>query len=193
MNDLLASLTRIERGLERLQRRVLLQRLRPGTPESPIRDVLLSLGLPNNAQVEMLFGWRNGTDTQPVITLDDIHVFPGFYLLSIEDAAVNYSTFRNDPRWTPGWLPLFSNGGGDFYAVVLAGERVGSVRHFRIDEREHPVEFESIGAMAATLAEAFDREIFFVDSNGYLEMDDLAFATLAAELNPRVPWWTDDV
>ncbi len=124
MNNLLASLTRIEHGLERLQRRALLQRLRPGTPESLIRDALLSLGLPNNAQVETLFGWRNGTDTQRVITLDDIHLFPGFYLLSIEDASVNYSTFRNDPRWTPGWLPLFSNGGGDFYAVVLTGYMV---------------------------------------------------------------------
>jgi hypothetical protein len=40
-----------------------------------------------------------------------------------------------------------------------------------------------------TLAEAFEREVFFVDPNGYMEMDDLVFGDLAAELNPDVSWW----
>ena len=63
------------------------------------------------------------------------------------------------------------------------------VRHFRIEESAQPVEFHSLQEVLVTLAAAFARGVFFVDGDGYLEMDDLAFAALAAELNPNVPWW----
>jgi cell wall assembly regulator SMI1 len=118
-------------------------------------------------------------------------LFPGFYFLSLEDAVANYRAFVADPRWTPGWLPLFANGGGDFYVTDVSGEPAGVVRHFRIEESEHPVEFLTIGSMLATVAAGFERAIFFVDADGYLEMDDLAYADLAAQLNPGVPWWVD--
>jgi hypothetical protein len=65
----------------------------------------------------------------------------------------------------------------------------GPVRHFRIEEVDHPIEFPSLAAMMLALAQAFEREIFFVHQNGYLDMDDLVFGSLAAELNPDVAWW----
>lgn len=191
MSNLILDLNQIEHSLERLRRLTLLGKLSSGLPPSQIREILGGLGLPNNSQLETLFGWRNGTDTRAVSSLDDIHMFPGFYMLSIEDASANYRSFRGDPRWTPGWLPIFANGGGDFYVIDVAGQKAGEMRHFRIDEDDHPVEFESVEAMAATLAAAFDRDIFFVDSNGYLEMNDMAFAAVAAELNPLIAYWTD--
>ena len=66
------------------------------------------------------------------------------------------------------------------------------IRHFRIDEDEHPVEFSSLSDMAATLVTAFDENVFFLDPEGYLEMDDLRFASLAGQLNPTVAWWSED-
>lgn len=138
-----------------------------------------------------MYGWRNGTATAGVAAVDDIHLFPGFYLLSLEDALANYRAFAADPRWTVGWLPLFANGGGDFYIVDLSQPAAAPVRHFRIDESEHPIEFGSVQSLVATLAAAFERGIFFVDSSGYLEMDDLVFAGVAAELNPDIAWWRD--
>ena len=86
---------------------------------------------------------------------------------------------------------MFANGGGDFYLIDLGGTPDGLVRHFRIEEAEHPVEFRSIREMTATLAAAFEEGVFFLDADGYLEMDDLRFASLAAERNPAVAWWTD--
>jgi hypothetical protein len=68
-------------------------------------------------------------------------------------------------------------------------ELTNPVRHFRIEESEHPVEFNSLGALLGTLAAAFDRGIFFIDPNGCLEMDDLVFDRLTAELNPDIDWW----
>ena len=105
--------------------------------------------------------------------------------------VTNYRTFVTDERWTPGWLPVFANGGGDFYVVDLSPTATGTVRHFWIDEAEHPIEFSSLSAMMATLTQGFARGIFTVDPDGYLEMDDLVFGELATELNPDVPYWRE--
>lgn len=191
MDDLTAPLEEIEAALQKLKRNALLAALRPGLDAERTRSLLGEVGLPRSGPVEALYGWRDGTNTDRVGALDDIHFFPGFYFLSLEDAVANYRVFVADERWTPGWLPVFANGGGDFYVTDLSGELSGSVRHFRIEESEHPVEFSTIGNMLLTIAAGFKRGVFFVDADGYLEMDDLAFASVAAELNPGVPWWVD--
>ena len=188
MIDLSMALGSIEASLRHLNRYTLLQSFEAGLSAEAVRSSLGAVGLSSTVEVEALYMWKNGTSTSGV-TLDDIHLFPGFYLLSIEDAITNYRAFVADPRWRKGWLPLFANGGGDFYLLDLGSPSAGQVRHFRIDESEHPVEFASLSAMVATLAAAFERGIFFVDSNGYLEMDDIVFGGLAAELNKDVDWW----
>lgn len=191
MTDCAASLAKLEAALARLDRRRLLQALRPGVSAGKVQQLLGAVGLPSNAELETLYSWRDGTSTDGVAAVDDIHMFPGFYLLSIEDAIANYRAFETDRRWSSGWLPVFANGGGDFYVVDLASQDGSPVRHFRIDESEHPIEFSSINDMLSTLTQAFERGIFFVDADGYLEMDDLVFGKLAAELNPSIIWWTE--
>ena len=189
--DLAESLATIDAALQRLDRPTLLRALQPGVAGSEVRASLGSVGLPAPSALEELYGWRDGTSTAGVASVDDIHLVPGFYLLSLEDAIANYRAFAADPRWEAGWLPIFANGGGDFYVVDLSSPGESPMRHFRIDEAEHPIEFSSLGAMLATVAHGFERGTFFVDPDGYLEMDDLAFGALAAELNPDVEWWRD--
>ncbi|WP_344195364.1 hypothetical protein [Pedococcus aerophilus] len=67
----------------------------------------------------------------------------------------------------------------------------GEVIHFRIDESEQPVEFASISHMVNTTAAAYSEQVYFIDEDGYLEMDDLAFSRVASRLNPDVAWWQD--
>lgn len=184
MTDLAGFLSQLEAALTRLDRQGLLRALRPGLSAVEVQEILGSVGLTSNAELEALYGWRDGTSTEGVAAIDDIHMFPGFCLLSLGDAIANYRAFVTDRRWEPGWLPVFANGGGDFYVVDL-GSHECPARHFRIDESEHPIEFSSIKDMLRTLAQAFERGTFFMDAGGYLEMDDLAFGTLAAELNPH--------
>ena len=74
--------------------------------------------------------------------------------------------------------------------VELSGAPAAPVLHFRIEASEHPIEFESLGNMLRTVGEGFSRGVFFADTSGHLEMDDLAFAALASELNPAIRWWT---
>lgn len=190
-DDLSSALAAIEKALQRLRRSVLQRSLQAGLPASTVQKALAGVGLAAPPELETLYGWRDGTSTAGVPAVDDIHLFPGFYLLSVADAVANYRAFATDSRWTDGWLPIFANGGGDFYVLDLSSPAARAVRHFRIDESEHPIEFNSLDAMLMTLAEAFERGIFFVDPGGYLEMDDLVFGELAAELNPDVDWWRD--
>jgi hypothetical protein len=191
MNDFAAPLADIEALLRQLGRRALLAALKPGLDAEHVQSLLGGVGLPSLPEVESLYGWKDGTETAGIKAVDDIHLFPGFYFLSLEDAVSNYRAFVSDQRWTPGWIPVFANGGGDFYLIDVSDDMAGVVRHFRIEEAEHPIEFLTVGDMLATIGVAYDRGIFFVDGDGYLEMDDAAFASLAAEMNPRVPWWVD--
>lgn len=188
MSTLDDAISQIEKHLADLDRNVLIAKLRPGLQAVEIAARLQQAGLPNSRGVESLYSWRDGTQTTGV-TLDDIHLFPGFYLLSLHDAILNYLTFVDDPRWRPGWLPVFANGGGDFYIVDLSGELFDPVRHFRIEEPDQPVEFQTLQDMLVTLAAAYVRGVFFMDGDGYLEMDDPAFEAIAAALNPNVAWW----
>ena len=190
-DDLGSPLAAIETALQRLDRQVLVSSLQAGLQVETVRSSLSAAGLTSSGELESLYGWRDGTSTPGVAALDDIHLFPGFYLLSLEDALANHRAFASDPRWRATWLPIFANGGGDFYVLDLSATAGGSVRHFRIEESEHPIEFGSLRALLTTVAAAFDRGIFFVDPSGYLEMDDLVFAELAAELNPDIEWWRD--
>lgn len=139
-----------------------------------------------------VYEWRDGTETATGALLDDLWIVPGFYLLSLTDALANYDSFRTSERWDPGWIPLLADGGGDFVVLELPqpGAANGPIRHFRIEDAEHPVEYQSIAAMVATFVAAYEQGVFFVHDDGYLEADDQAFATLAAAMNPNVPWWT---
>jgi hypothetical protein len=187
------SLAAIDRGLTELGRSVLISSWRPGQSPARVRDLLAHRGMTAVRELEDAFAWHDGIDFPPDVPADDFHVFPGFYMLGLDEAVASYDTYVSDRRWNPGWLPLFANGGGDFYVVDLSEVDHGSVRHFRIEESEHPVEFATVSAFFATLAEGFKEGIFYVDSAGYLEMDDTTFGELAARLNPGISWWTESI
>lgn len=182
------ALARVEQGLTRLGRDELRHRFRAGLRPEEVRSRLASVGIASSPELEALYGWHDGTETSQAV-LDDIHMFPGFYLLTLDDALAGYLAFVDDPRWPQGLLPVLANGGGDFYAVDTAGPTTGQVRHFRIDEPEQPVEFSSVSALFATLAAGFDTGVFFVDPAGYLEMNDLDFGAAASRVDPEVSWW----
>lgn len=137
------------------------------------------------------YGWHDGTATPQGVRLDDLHLLPGFYFVGLEAALVNLQTFRSSERWRRDWLPVFANGGGDFLAVDCSTDPAcrGSIVHFRFEEIEQPVEYESVAALIATLVDAYRLGAFYLDDSGYLELDDERFVAIAAALNPSVAWW----
>lgn len=188
MDGLVNSLSTIEETLKGLGRDRLMHALQPGVPADTVRAALGEIGLPSTEELEALYAWHNGV-AHSGATIGEISLWPGHYFSSVESAAANYRAFVNDPRWTPGWLPVFPDGGGDFYVVDLSLRGSAPIRHFWIDEAEHPIEFMSLRSMFATLEEAFRRGCFYVTPDGYLSRDTPAFAKLASEMNPDVEWW----
>lgn len=187
MNDNMKdSLARIELALKDLQRDVLLETLQPGIDEHAVRDAVSKAGLSSISEIELLYGWHDGVDPNSQVMLDDIQMFPGFHMLSMDEAIETYSALKSDARWKRGWFPVFADGGGDFYVVDLRGTQLGSVRLFWSDELDHPIEFNALSDMMRTLAQGFTRGVFYIDSRGYLEMNDEIFDRLVKEMNPDI-------
>jgi cell wall assembly regulator SMI1 len=185
------ALVSLEQHLFAFGRTRLLSLLADGIGPDQVRAMLAELDLESREDVETLYSWHDGTLRSDSATIGQITVFPGFYLLSLADGCANYRAFAPDSRWREGWLPLFADGGGDFYVINLRPPSDGVIRHFRIDAAEHPVEFESLALMIHTLAEAYETKAFFLNSDGDLDIADDAFARLAAAINPGVAWWQD--
>lgn len=182
------SLSAIEDVIRELGRTKVLQLLQPGISAESVRSSLASIGLRSDEEIEALYGWHDGiADTDA--TIGQITLWPAFYFTSLDETVANYQAFVDDPRWTKGWLPVFANGGGDFYVVDLSSPGEAPVRHFMIDEIVHPVEFTSLSSMFATLVEAFRRGFFYVTPEGTFRKDYPAFGKLAAEMNPEIEWW----
>lgn len=187
MTELTNALADLERRLVVCGRESAAQALRPGLERDGVTDSLRARHLPAHQDIIDLFGWHDGVDAPEDDVMDDVQVFPGFYLPSLDECLSNYDAFLPSERWDRLWLPILANGGGDFYLLDLTGNDA-SVRHFRIDESEHPVEFSRLANFVETMNLAYDRGIIFIE-DGYLEMDDLAFGDLAAEQEPGVEWW----
>lgn len=191
-DDIGGSIASIEANLRQLQRPTLAM-LNPGVTPDAVRPLLTSRGLHPPSELLDLWEWRDGTGGPPDATLGDLWLVPGFYLLSVGDSTKNFDAFLPSPRWQPGWLPILADGGGDFMAVDCSdGNHHGAVYHFRIDQPEHPLEYQTVGRMLATYSAAFEHGVFHVDHDGLFNWDYGAFAKLAADLNPQVAWWRDD-
>lgn len=189
-SDLPTSLASIETALRRLDRGVLLAHLRPGVSADEVRGTLGAVGLPSPPELVELYAWRDGTAESEAV-LGEIWFVPGFYLLSLEAALEHYRIQSALGGWDVGWWPVLANSGGDYHVLDLGSGPVPPVRRFGVHEGERPIMYRSLGALLATVAEAFDRGVIYVDGNGYLEMDDHVFMDLAAELNPDVSWWRE--
>jgi hypothetical protein len=191
MTSLLTSLDAVVKHLSRLNR-IVVDLLQPGLSVAEISTELSQRRLPMVQELSTLWTWRNGTASPPGLVLGDFYVVPGFYLLSMREAMVDYDAFIKSARWQASWVPVLANGGGDFLVLDVA-EAPGKamVRHFRIDESEHPIEYASMDDMFATFAAAYQRGAFYVGQSGYLEQDYDAYAAIAAKMNPQISWWRD--
>ena len=164
-------------------------------PLSPkdIGDLFYQVNLRPTSELVELYQWKNGTLADQGVNLDDIQIIPGFHLSSLDDAISNYIAMRSDVRWNENWFPLFSNGGGDFYAVDLSmfnsNNETAPIIGFVLGEVEQFVEYESLMDMLLTFYNGYKKGIIFRSDDGYLEMNDDEFYLAALELNPNVDYW----
>jgi cell wall assembly regulator SMI1 len=158
-----------------------------------IRKMTSGLPFALPREVETLYQWRDGTMVRAGDRLDKVYFFPGFYLLSLEEAVQTYAERRDAPQWRPEWFPLFANGGGDFYLAWCRSEmtQTAPIVGFMHGEPEQIVEYESLTAMVRTLAACYDSGAFFLDEDNTLEVDDEMHRQLALRFNPGIEEWQE--
>lgn len=181
-------MTTIDEHLVRLQRPTALL-LNPGTDDAEeVRLRFEANGLSLGRELAALYGWHNGTNVAPGVVLDNAHLLPGFYLMSIDEA---FGTFEEMKAFNvnPSWVPILANGGGDFSFIDCSTADIQPIYSFRFEQDVHRMQFLSISDMLGTIAEAYDQEVFFLEG-GWLEMNDAAWWELARSLNPRADYWT---
>lgn len=188
--DLTKDLDRILAGLDRLGRKRTLELLRPGVSPDRTREKLEQLSLLPPRDLCEVYAWRDGTDVGAAATVDELYLFPGYYALALEHAVSEYRA-RIDNGWHAVWFPMFADGGGGFFAVVCdpTARGFGQVVGLDGDGLPPAVAFFSVGRIMATIAQAYDNHMIYLDNDGYLEWDDEAFRALASRMNTGAPYW----
>ncbi|MFP4365423.1 MAG: SMI1/KNR4 family protein [Spirochaetia bacterium] len=159
--------------------------------KNSIESYLCKLPIILPGEVVSLFLTINGTKRKRGQILDDIQFFPGFYLLSIGEAVEIYTSISSDPRWSNSWFPIFANGGGDFYCAVCdnINKKNAPILGYILGEEEQIVEYLNLDAMLKTIAECFELRAYYVDEQGFLEINDDLEKEIAKKNNPGIDRW----
>jgi len=187
---MIEELDRIVQFLAR-QERVTPALLQPGlsTVDTRAWEARLPFLLP--LELEQLYRWHDGTRVDEGVQLDSVYFFPGFYLLSLEEAVETFMERRDAPQWQEGWFPVFADGGGDFYLASCTNEKkeTAEIIGFIHGEPQQPVEYESLTAMIKTIDACYAEGAFFIAEDNTLEIDDDLHREVARRLNPEIPEW----
>ncbi|NML04557.1 SMI1/KNR4 family protein [Sphingomonas sp. G-3-2-10] len=165
--------------------RLIADRPRPGTSAAFL--TLSSLGLDCPADLSALYGLIGGFDTPTSATIGEITLFPGYYMLSLDEAVETYRSISADEQWDRRWLPFLASGGGDFYAVICdePSHDHGAVVGFLLGEPEQTVEFSTIGAMLETISAAYSEGVFYLTGDHHLKADYPKMRGIARRVQPN--------
>lgn len=166
----------------RQHQRVVVDLLQPGLSEDAVRAEHTPFAL--SPGVAGLYRWRNGTRLSQEHALDDHYFVPGYYFLALEDALAARRTY-GDIEWKS-WLPLFANGGGDFYVV---DHQSGQILSFMNDLPDAAPIYASVTAMLKTAAACYRQGAYFVGGDGLLDVNEEAEKQLARRHNPGIAYW----
>jgi hypothetical protein len=127
-----------------------------------------------------LYGWRNGT-REGEATLEDMWLFPGYYLLSLErSVSLNAALTKElSDLWGAHWFPFMCSGAGDYYAIQCTDRPTddGFIVQYLRGEPRSLAKFTGLRVTINAIAAGFATQAFFVDSDGFFEVDDEDFST----------------
>jgi cell wall assembly regulator SMI1 len=160
-------------------------RRRAGLSPEYVEAAIQDLGLQMPDDLRDLYSYCDGTSTFEGDVLGEIQFFPGFYWMSLEDALISYRAVSKSEGWNRAWLPIFANGGGDFYAVVCENTSpyFGEVVGFVLGEPDQMVEFRTVTSLFETIDRSFSHGAFFV-SDGRLKADYSKMRAIARMAQP---------
>src|SRR5690606_170850 len=64
-------------------------------------------------QLSELYSLCGGSCISQASKLEDVYIFPGYYMLHLEDTKRLFEEMQRCSSWKHTWIPLFSSGAGD--------------------------------------------------------------------------------
>lgn len=165
--------------------------LQEGLTNNQIEEIISSTNLEFPEDFFELYSSCNGTLVKESDILDDLHFFPGFYFLSLEDAMNDYKILLDSGNWNKNWFPIFANGGGDYFCIDCTKGKefpiIGYIIGYHDDDLR---DYLNLYAMFETIAECFEKEAYFLDiDNDYLEADVDKERIIGRKNNPGLKRW----
>ena len=189
LDALLAALTRADAPL--------MKWLATGMSQAEIGARVESLPLRLADEVHDYFAWRDGLRT----TRDaDYELFPGFTVLSLEEARADYRMLVDTANqvaqqtgvpasslWNERWFPLFRDAGGDYH-VTLADARPAPTAPIYAVVREDPesayLAYDNLTSLIQTVAACFQAGAFMAVGE-IIEEDRSRAAAIVRAHNPE--------
>ena len=113
--------------------------------------------LPVPDEALALFAWHDG-QSQPL----QMHPEDNRVLLSVDEACDAWK-FLCDAKeevrqpWSRSWLPIFSNGAGDYVCIETAKKGAGKLVNYFHDDERRPVAWKNVAAWAVELIAALEK------------------------------------
>jgi len=150
--------------------------LNDGLSTEEIKKTLCQSGYAPSQEIITLYKWGNGANFDEGITLNEIYLIPGYYLLPLTEAIRQALEFRKPhpfpvPSWEVGWLPILSDDMRASYLVDLSiNNEISKVIEFSAEESEWNV-FESIELFFRFQIECIEQGVYFDDEDGGWVLD----------------------
>ena len=102
--------------------------LNPAIPKELVSNKLKDIGC-DCEELSSIFEWRNGTRSNHNLTLGEVWIIPGYYLLPLESCIEIRNINLRVGHWNPQWLPFLFDECDGTYAYSCAPGQVGQILH----------------------------------------------------------------
>ncbi|MGD2182300.1 hypothetical protein [Lusitaniella coriacea] len=161
----------------------------PGLSFDEILEFFEVMGFPPSDELIELYEWRNGTPVSPVAS-----VFPSFTFMPLDRAANFFLEIGMDSILTE--LFMFNNRAlfpfmedeGSYCATFIEQHSTltSSVVSIDADGGGEWLDYTSVTALMLTLAESYEQEAYYFNSEGDIETDALKLSRILRKYNSEI-------
>ena len=128
---------------------------------------------------ELISGTQRGIKNQK-----HMDFIPGYHLIKLDELPDLF----DKSQWKHGYIPLLSNYSSDLVCFSTDEGGIYLTLHDEPDEeRLHKNKIDFV----KTILELYQKKVYFLDEDGYLESDDGREDEIGILMNPDIEYWKD--
>ncbi|CAA0156243.1 SMI1/KNR4 family protein [Tenacibaculum maritimum] len=117
---------------------------------------------------------------------------PGFLLIHISEYEGFKSKITKMLSEGASYFPILVNYSSDFYVIKLRDKKDNGIFLINHDELKPTKIHNSFEDFFETIIAFYEKKVFFLDKDGYLDIDFDKEEEVAQELNPEIPFWFEE-